>query len=299
MPKKEYRINTNRDVRYNEILEQLVQAGDKGLSVQFLANKLGIHRDTLRRNIKHLRNQRIVKRYGKKGNYYVSKMISSNKFAEGLTFHKNFLYQTLGKDNIILFHEFMTFNNSEEIDVNMQESKNNVNNIEENVDDGKGEYFNAEDYYLKYFKPCFNKHSEVEKKLFEFINQIGAYVVYILLQTIENKNGIGPLEKDEKEWLDGAWNRLSTQTCDIFIKKFFNMEPNEQQLKFIDNYIIENKLKKDTFIVKKIMLLKGLFDIYPFLYYKMDELKSEMQEEVKGFDKDKIWKNLYKNLEKR
>jgi hypothetical protein len=44
--------------------------------------------------------------------------------------------------------------------------------------------------YSKYFQPKFSKESKLEEALFEFSNQIGAYITYLFILLSDPKNEI-------------------------------------------------------------------------------------------------------------
>lgn len=284
-------ISLTKEIRYFKILEYLVKAGPKGISHQNLADKLKIDRDSLRRYMPDLLKTGVVRRHGKKGNYFISKVITSNDFLRGVILHKNFITQILGKDDIILFQMFMAYYPYP------KKRGKKLRGDEKSEDEQENEYgnfFDAKDFYLKYFTPLFDKNSELEKKLFEFINQIGAYIVYILILTINRKKEINSLNKNDIDWLDGALNRFSSQIYRNFVNKFINIPPNEEQIKNIDKHIIENNLQKDDLSEKKIMLDIGFNNIYPYLSSKLNKLIEDSQEEVKVYDKNTVKKRLLK-----
>ena len=118
---------------------------EKGISHQKLAEKLDIHRDTLRKEMKNLLEARIVKRYGKKGKYYLSKGVEYPYFIKGIILNSNFSHHILGKDNIILFDNSQVYN------------KIKKDEIKEENDLGNS--YHKENFYLKYFEPKFDDSS--------------------------------------------------------------------------------------------------------------------------------------------
>jgi len=61
-----------------KILKEILKSEPEGIKHNQLSEKLDIHRDTLRKDIKDLLELGIVKRDGKKGKYHLSKDLNLN-----------------------------------------------------------------------------------------------------------------------------------------------------------------------------------------------------------------------------
>jgi hypothetical protein len=275
-----------------KLIEEILKSEPEGIKHNQLAKKLDIHRDTLRKDMKDVLEFGIVKRDSKKGKYHLNKDLKYPDFIKGLILSLNFSFYILGKENNILFDYSQVYNNFKKESVKQD--------TEEKV---LGYAYDKEDYYLKYFEPKFDAFSSLEKNLFEFINQIGAYFIHVFLQNLANDNS----PKDNKEiislndqWLDGALNRMYSRVYYEFIAKFFEYHPNQNQLGEIKEYIKENKLPKNEFVIKRTFLLLSFFHMYPVIGHRLHNMAEELGEDVKFHKekRDESFKNYLKKNKK-
>ena len=137
---------------------------------------------------------------------------------------------------------------------------------------------------MKYFEPKFDESSTLEKNLFEFINQIGAYYINVFLNQLHSCNSeeecIENISKDI-QWLDGALNKIHSRIYYEFVEKFFKINPNEKQLEEVYKYIEENNLLKSDFVIKRTFLLLSFFHMYPRIAHQLHNMTEELGEDLK------------------
>jgi hypothetical protein len=141
----------------------------------------------------------------------------------------------------------------------------------------------------------------LEKNLFEFINQIGAYHIHVFLKKLANDNSLIDHEANvslDIQWFDGALNSIYSRIYYEFIEKFFKFNPNPKQLEEINKYIKENKLPKNDFVIKRTFLLLSFFHMYPVIGHQLNNMAEELGEDVK-FHNEKRDRSLVRFIKKK
>ena len=275
-----YRSKENR----NRMLELLIKAGDKGLTQQNLANKLDLQRDTIRVHLNSLLEVGVVKRYSAKGKYYIHPEYSSNNISpkylrnyitEGLLLNSEFL-KIFGKDKL-LFHHGGIVNKNQRNTPNGKEAYLNVKEITGRID--------ASNSILKYIQPKFDKNSQLENIIFEMVNQIGAYFVFVYINTFEqyhdNIDTNAPLSNNGEEWLNYALGKYIVEMYFKFIKILQNYKPNENEISITKDFIKNENLKQTSSIERSILYWGAFIHLYPLFYDTLKLKMQELDEEIK------------------
>jgi hypothetical protein len=146
----------------NRILAEIIGSGKEGIyQKDILARITGIHRSTVNRVARRFEENGKIKiiRKGKTARYValndaqVDVGIGASILGKGFTSSLFF-----GNEGMIL---------------------SDCTQVPQNID------FST---YRHYFQPNFTEYSKLEKTIFEFTNQIGAFIIYIFIQAMNNDN---------------------------------------------------------------------------------------------------------------
>ncbi|KAA2283748.1 winged helix-turn-helix transcriptional regulator [Candidatus Nitrosocosmicus agrestis] len=256
----------------NEIIKAVMKNGKIGLSQKELSEMVNMNRETLRRYMNTLMNHGLIKRYSEKGKYYINPLYLGRSYIGGIAFSSHFLNEILGEDNIApKFKRRMISTDYYSNDL----KENNTFGI---MFDGTEENISKK-VLDNIFKDEVNK---LQKSIFEFANQIGAYHIFVYLVTLEkyhvDKNISEKLTPEDIEWLQNALSSFIIDSYYKFRDKVSNYELNEDQKNKISQYIKDNKLQT-TKLEKIIHAEMSLASLYPIIYTILQQFDIKIQDD--------------------
>ena len=163
-----------------------------------------LEQSTIYRITKKLEKKGLIKiiRNGQRTSYIALKVPQRDKAIEGFLFGNRFVNIVLGKDRLISF------------DPPIEDPKFKIK-----ID--HPEYENNLDFkrYRRYFKTVFN-YGSLEDKIFEFVNQIGAYIVTVFLNAMDHDK-LSKAQAEESKDTSGLVmsyirNAIGSQLLQIF-----------------------------------------------------------------------------------
>jgi DNA-binding Lrp family transcriptional regulator len=266
------------------IMKEIEIKGTLGIAHCKLAKKLKIDRDTLRRHLKSLQNYGLVKRYGTRGNYYISPELSNDEIIEGNGLRSLFINKLLGSTSSVTFTSAYTSMMISTDKAKKTKSEETQMDYPERIVD--------KDTYLKFFNPQFN--SFLERIIFEFVNQIGSYSIFVFLKTFENYHEnddiYRPLKSEGIEWLKAALNEKTIETYDKFLKSVLLHNLKDDQEKEVMKHIKKNSLYVTKSDKKKVITKEAFKKLYPVIYDQLQQFYKESKDE--GSSKKDILLNL-------
>lgn len=147
----------------NRILVEIMEAGKNGIYQKEIIRRIqGIHRSIVNRVTARLEKRKLIKinREGKTAKYIATSDFQTNVAIGAYILGRDFLsFSLLGNDGMVL-------------------------------SDSVQEYPSYIDFttYRQFFEPKFTLTSNLEKTLFEFSNQVGAYIIYSFIQSMNAEN---------------------------------------------------------------------------------------------------------------
>jgi len=157
------------------------------------------------------------------------------------------------------------------------------------VDTGETQKVNFTTYKNIYsFKPCFTEKDKLQKSLFEFSNQIGSFIIYLLIYAMNPENyNVKLSSKDYKNIVRRIVNNGINNIIPFLIEKFFSVFHYDNNNITISNnnwnseeqniLLQEDNLKE---------LIKVFNDLYPLITFEFE----------KTLDKRYIYKNILKHI---
>lgn len=265
MYKRHYK-RERRNISPQEILEWVADNEPQGVSVNQMARKFGLHRETIGLYSEKLKKQGLITRKTKVDKYHITDK------ARG---HPALIPFSLGtaacRDLLNWRHTFFDnkyCNNqmcSQKITQGMDRNCGGIN--------------------LKYL---FGNDEVDELALFEFSNRIGAFVTYNLLQAIKperetNTTLTSKVTKSNEGTDDMAFQWMENVIKPgIILHEFCNMAIIERGISFEgESYIINKKTWEK--------LVNSFKKIYPYVYSDLETLK---RESLKGIETKARWGNL-------
>jgi hypothetical protein len=124
-----------------------------------------------------------------------------------------------------------------------------------------------------------NDSNKLQKTIFEFANQIGAYHVFVYLLTLEkydfDKNFSERLTSEGMEWLQNALSSFIIGSYYKFRDKVSNYKLNEDQKNKVSQYAKDNKLQ-NTKLEKIIHAEMSLASLYPVIYAILQQFDNKI-----------------------
>jgi hypothetical protein len=171
----------NQLIRHNNIkliLAEIVMAGREGIHQKDLLPKVGLDRTNVYRLTKRLALEKKIRIIfeGKMTRYIATHRADiDDKIAANIVGRK-FVSKVIGESNYALpknqiVYRFLT------------DEKGRPSDKMENAD------FTS---YHKYIEPKFTQKSELERSLYEFANQVGAYITFLFIQFMNPNNRLVP-----------------------------------------------------------------------------------------------------------
>jgi hypothetical protein len=259
---------------YTKIFGEIIAAGRKGIYQKELLVKLPeeIDRTTVFRNANKLKKERLIKiiRKGKTTRYVLAGNAFIDKGISAYLLNMKFVSHLLGKDKIILSDKVRT-------------------------------YPSFIDYttYRRYFEPKFTQKRQLEKTIFEFSNQLGAFITYIFIHAmnpdkikrpiaVSKKKKENIIKKDRfvsEEWVKTA---ISSRLI-LMLRKFRDcIKP----FGYIPDILTEEGQKKREetgyyLLDKKSIdeLFTAFGNVYTRLKTELDEIMNSLPELMKWFKK--------------
>lgn len=259
---------------YTKIFGEIIAAGRKGIYQKELLNRLPeeVDRTTVFRNANKLKKEGLIKiiRKGKATRY----TLTSNAFIDvgiaAYLLNMKFISHFLGKERIVLSDKVRT-------------------------------YPSFIDYtdYRHCFEPKFTKESQLEKTIFEFSNQLGAYITYVFIQAMNPDNIKMPIvfskkknenitKKDKfvtEEWIKTAISSRLIQMLWKFrdcIKPFgyvpdIQTEKGQKKREKLGYYLLDKKAVDE--------LSAAFGNLYRRLQTELDEIINNLPDSISWFKK--------------
>jgi hypothetical protein len=285
-------ISPHRELITYGILERLVKSGDDGVTQKELSNRLSVHRETIHENIKPLIKEGIVFRRGDKGKYFINPEYSSSHLTEGLLLNSEFL-KRLG-DELFLFQKASIVNAKKKIG-------NNMTKIDPERREVRGK-INASTTYLRYIRPCFDNNSKLEKTIFEMVNQIGAYFMFVFIKTLGEYGHDFETDREQSkkvaEWLNYALGKFIVETYTKTIKILQEYVPNEQETLKIKEFIDDENLEHKEPVTRSVLYWRAYTNLYPFLYDVFTQKLQDLNTEIE-YGKEIRKKRIYRKPNRR
>jgi hypothetical protein len=288
MLEKYSRMRIHKELITNGILEWLVKAGDNGLTQKELSARLCAHRETIYENMKPLINEGIVVRRGDKGKYFINPEYSASHLTEGLLLNSEFL-RSFG-DELFLFQNASIVNVKEKIKTNKTITDPDRREVRGKI--------NASTTYRRYIRPCFDNNSKLEKTMFEMVNQIGAYYMFVFIKSLgeyeqDFETNREPSKKVE-EWLNYALSKFIVETYTKAIRILQEYVPNEQEISNVMESIDDENLEHTESLKRSILYWGAFTHLYPVLYDIFTQKLQDFNAEIE-YRKEIRTKRIYKN----
>lgn len=164
------------------IISEIVAAGSEGIFQNDVASRAGVDRITVYRVTKKYSNQKIIitRKLGRGTKYVAASMTYLNANTEAYMIGRNFLGDVLGKEDCILCKRPYLIHHKRLHAIDY-------------------EFVRCVDLssYRDYFIPKFTQNTKLEKMLFEFSNQMGAYITFLFIQFMNPNNILLKLSSQE------------------------------------------------------------------------------------------------------
>jgi hypothetical protein len=262
------------------ILNTIVLAGKEGIAKKDLLQKVfPLDQSTVYRISKKLKEQGLIKiiRYGQRTRYFAVNSSRRNVGLGAYLLGNRFVgnYSLLGKEGLVL-------------------------------SDHVQEYPKFIDFatYRQFFEPKFNTNSSLEKTVFEYSNQVGAFVTYLFIHAMnaENINALLLLQKDLKKkkeksivesknhmrFVTEEWIRNSI--CSNIIQMLWKFNHMIRPYGYIPDILSDEGLKErkqlGPYLLEKksiTELLNAFSHVYPRLYHELESLRTGLSEEVTSY----------------
>jgi DNA-binding transcriptional ArsR family regulator len=248
-----------------KIITEITKAGENGISHSALSKKINKHRDTLTRHMKVLLDYGIVKRHSQRGKYYVDSKFSDINAIKGIGINSLFINKILGSTSITFSY------------AGTNTTDNGVIHLEK--DKTYGKRLDSKDTLIE-----FHGHpNSLERTIYEFVNQIGAYSLYIFFITLEhyheNNDIFKPLKKEGVDWLNASLSKNIVETYQRFLKLIHQYIPKEEE-----SYKSLKELKPNRWPInessKKVMIGEiAFYNLYPLVFELLQQFCREYSEE--------------------
>jgi hypothetical protein len=258
---------------YTKILGEIIAAGRKGIYQKELLARLPeeIDRTTVFRNANKLKKERLIKiiRKGKTARYILANNVFIDVGIAAYLLNMKFISHFLGKERIILSDKVRT-------------------------------YPSFIDYtdYRQFFEPKFSQESQLEKTIFEFSNQLGAFMTFVFIQAMNPAN-INTLIASKKtsenvikkgkyvteEWVKTAISSRLIQMLWKFrdcIKAFgyipdIQTEKGQKERELLSYYLLDKKSIDE--------LSTAFGNLYRRLQTELDEIMNNLPDSISWFKK--------------
>jgi predicted transcriptional regulator len=268
----------------NRVLSEIIESGKEGIYQKDLLERIpGIHRSTVNRVADRLekKGQIRIMRKGKSVRYAAVNDVQIDIGIGAYLLGKHFNLSILGKKRVILYD----FTQEDLIIKSIEDG--HVNQALKYVD------FRS---YRQFFEPKFTENSLLEEIIFEFSNQVGAFMTYVLIQAMNEDNidrllllqkkskreakDITEREKQNRfiteEWIKNSISSNLIQMLWRFnhiLKPFGYIPTNIQtkkglELKKLGPYLLDEKSISE--------LSKAFANVYPRLFYELEKLRNNL-----------------------
>jgi hypothetical protein len=245
-----------------EILKLIIWNSRFGISHQDLADRVGLDRKNLRPYIKRLKSRKMITRApGKQGKYFPTTIVYQDALLTASLFGELAILRLLNVGNYVV-------------------PKENAST------------------YSDYFSLKFTEDSGLERALFEFSNKIGAFIIYVLIQAMNPRNGyiIKSEEKDldrdalVQEWVKNAILSiiplLLVKFKDTIFSDLDSVMPPDLDPKKINDVIMDYLFEKPLFQLKAktIAELGQKFQaLYPIVKYRLDQILEGLPTAIENY----------------
>ena len=248
-----------------KIITEITKAGENGISHSALSKKIKKHRDTLTRHMRVLLDYGIIKRHSQKGKYYIDSKFSDINTIKGIGINSLFINKILGSTSVTF-----SYAGTNTIDYGV---------IHLEKDKTYGKRLDSKDTLIE-----FHGHpNSLERTIYEFVNQIGAYCLYIFFITLEhyheNKDVFKPLKREGNEWLNASLSKNIVETYHRFLKFILQYTPKEEE-----SHKLLKEMKSNRWPIndssKKVMMGEiAFYNLYPLVFEQLQQFSREYSEE--------------------
>lgn len=247
-----------------KVLKLIILNSNFGISHQDLASKIGLDRKNIRPYIKRLIRRRLITRApGRQGKYFPT----TDVYQDAL----------------------LTANFFGEISIsNLLDAENNVVPAEDGCT------------YSTYFSPKYTEDSSssLKRTLFEFSNEVGAFLTYVIIQAMNPKNEyiIKSEEKDlDRDALIQDWIKKTISSAIPFLLPGFkfsifsdleSIRPSDLDPKKINDVLADYFFNKPRFEMKAktIEELGRAFEsLYPLVKYRLDTILKRLPSAIEKY----------------
>jgi hypothetical protein len=248
----------------NKIIRIVLESRD-GVEHGVIAKKIGMDRKNLRPYMKKLMEQKLIVRRGKNGKYFIGERALGTDYLALYLFADSFIEKVFGLRDIII--------------------NDSIN------------HSNYSDFrtLLPHFKDSDELGFELERTILEFSNKIGAFITYVIIQSLDLRNkqrGNFNLENELHDfYLSHRWIRynidLILPRLPFFFKEsirdymFYDMPREDFGNAWVDYSYELPLLQLNKKQIDRIATAYG--NLYPIFYSKMEKIRKELPEEIQEY----------------
>jgi hypothetical protein len=256
----------------SKVLAEIIKSGKEGIyQKEILARIPGIHRSTINRVATRLEKKRLIRIIpkGKTTKYIAINNAQINIEIGSYIFGNEFVtdFSLLGREGMILCDKLrITY----------------------------PDYINFA-RYRQLFEPKFTEESRLEKTIFEFANQIGAFIIYVFIQAMneDNINKLLLLEnkkskkvskniierENQNRFVTEEWikNSISLNLIQMLWRFKHVLEPFGLIPNILTKEGSEKRKKLGPYLLDKkaiVTLSKAFANLYPRLYYELENIRT-------------------------
>ena len=271
MGRRSYLIESAEEI----ILNTIILAGKEGISKKDLLQIVySLDQSTVYRNTEKLEKKSLIKiiRKGQRTKYIALNNSRRNVGLGAYLLGKRFVgdYSLLGKEGLVLSKYVQEYPTS--IDFTT---------------------------YTRFIEPKFNTNAALEKTIFEYSNQVGAFITYLFIHAMnaENINALlllqNGLRKDtqsenQMRFVTEEWIRNSI--CSNVIQMLWKFSRMIKPYGYIPDILTEEGLKKRKHLGPYLLeekytteLLKAFSHIYPRLYHELETLRIALPKGIRSY----------------
>lgn len=253
-----------------EILQIILRNSGTGVGHIELAKMAGLDRKNLTPYTKRLIDKKLIRREsGKQGKYYPTEEAYKDTRLNAYVFGRNFIWNLLRKKRYLVTNE--------------ERSEVTDNTV-------PGWYCLNFTGYKCYFEPRFREEDRLEHSIFEFSNQIGAFITFILIQATnpENNHLITSKERVEKDELIQDWIKSVVSSIIPHLVGEFRDSVYDAIGKYQGYYEYKKLMKrKSRYSLSRFdnaEAEKAFTRIYPLLGYELKKMITDLPGERKSFE---------------